>query len=347
MYRDIATTLYKRGQASMDGYQMPVWAPAVLLLNLIVFLPVTLIVTYTFQHVYPTLAIVEDPSPPTYVSLQDDERLNDEYSSAPSEPPVVTASLRSTHRAVYAAGGWRSLFRGFTAYIFLVIVRGFVSIIFVGAGVPPVIVVPLVSLVLVQPYAVWTHMIISAGPNPRPFWKRLPPFKRTFEATALPVLLYVLANEVTTFIPLLLAGLLGMNIWDPENPNALPQADKHDAWKGFLVLLCAILTHVFFVIPAQVVLTRVQASFLPEEEDTIVPFDRTFGGKVEPAIVSGKGYVNMSDAWKSFSRASWVRLVKLYLKIFAIVVALTMIWAGIIIPEYILIANNSRRVDDV
>jgi hypothetical protein len=44
MYRDIATTLYKRGEASMDGYEMPSWAWAVFALNIVVFLPLFLIV---------------------------------------------------------------------------------------------------------------------------------------------------------------------------------------------------------------------------------------------------------------------------------------------------------------
>ncbi|GAW11878.1 hypothetical protein ANO14919_012310 [Xylariales sp. No.14919] len=138
-----------------------------------------------------------------------------------------------------------------------------------------------------------------------------------------------------------------MNIWDPKEPNTLPQYNKDDAWKGLLVLLTALTVQVFLVVPTQVILTRVQASFLPEEDDTIVPFDRSFGGKVEPAIVGGKGYVNMKDAWKSFSRASWVRLIKLYVKIFLITVAISFAWIAVLIPEYILIANNSRKVDEL
>lgn len=300
-------------------------------------------VSYTFQHVYPTIAIIEDPSPPAYAPVSLDE--GDDTASA--EPPVVTASLRSTHRAVYAAGGWRSLFRGFSAYLFLNIAKGLVMGIFVGVGVPAIAAVPLVAFVLVQPYATWTHMIISATPSSKSFWKRLPPFKKTFEATALPVLLYVVAKELSAILPIVLSSVLGMKVWNPKEPNTLPQVEKDDAWKGLLVLLSALALHIFFVIPAQVVLTRIQASFLPEEEDTIVPFDRTFGGKVEPAIVSGKGYVNMTDAWKSFSRASWVRLIKLYVKIFLVSIALTLIWAAIIIPEFILIANHSRKVSDL
>ncbi|KAI0967019.1 ubiquitin carrier protein [Xylaria arbuscula] len=354
MYRDIATTLYKRGESSMDGYQMPGWAWGIFFVNAVVFLPLFLVVSYTFQHVYPTLAIVEDPSPPAYdpVSLNDDgqslaeDGFPTDDEAAKSEVPAVTSSLRSTHRAVYAIAGWRSLFRGYASYLFLSFAMSGFAVVFLGLGVPSLITAPLVAIAASQPYAAWTHIVISA-PSSKYFWQRLPPFKRTFKATALPILLYVLASELATFLPRGLAILLKMNIWSPDQPNNLPEYNKDDAWKGILVLLSSLALQVFLVIPTQVVLTRVQASFLPEDIDTIVPFDRSFGGKVEPAIVGGKGYVNMVDAWKSFSRASWVRLIKLYVKIFFIVAAVCVAWIAVLIPEYILIAHNSRKVNEL
>lgn len=270
--------------------------------------------------------------------------VNDE--AAISEPPVITSSLRSTHRAVYAIAGWRSLFRGYAAYLFLSVTAVVVASIFLSLGVPTLITAPIVALFVAQPYAAWTHIVISA-PSPKYFWQRLPPFKRAFRATAVPILVLFLATELATFLPNGLGALLNMSRWNPKEPNTMPQYNKDDAWKGVLVLLAALATQVLLVIPSQVVLTRVQASFLPEEDDTIVPFDRSFGGKVVPAIVGGKGYINMIDAWKSFSRASWIRLVKLYVKIFMIVVALSFAWIAILIPEYILIANNSRKVADL
>ncbi|KAI0478278.1 hypothetical protein F4859DRAFT_513861 [Xylaria cf. heliscus] len=354
MYRDIATTLYKRGEASMDGYQMPSWAWGVFAANALIFVPLFLVVSYTFQHIYPTLAIVEDPSPPAYdpVSLNEDgqsiaeDGLPTSDTGAVSEAPVVTSSLRSTHRALYAVGGWRSMFRGYAAYLFLSFVMGVIASFLVGLGLPALIAAPLVGLAVAQPYAAWTHIVISA-PNSKHFWKRFPPFKRAFQATAVPIILNVMAAELATYLPSGLASLLNMTMWNPKEPNTLPQYNKDDAWKGILVLLASLAVQIFLVIPTQVVLTRVQASFLPEEDDTIVPFDRSFGGKVVPAIVGGKGYINMIDAWKSFSRASWIRLIKLYVKIFFIVVALTFAWIAVLIPEYILIANNSRKVNEL
>ncbi|KAI1825472.1 ubiquitin carrier protein [Xylaria intraflava] len=353
MYHDIATTLYKRGEASMDGYQMPQWAWAIFALNTVVFLPVFLMISYTFQHVYPTLAIVEDPSPPAYdpVSLnEDDQSVADDRlptaDAAAASGALVTSSLRSTHRAVYAVAGWRSLFRGYAAYLFMSIATGLITVLLVMLHVPAAIARIVSPLALVQPYAAWTHIVIST-PSSKYFWQRLPPFKRTFKATALPVLLASVASALTTTLPMVMASLLRMNGWNMDQPNTLPQYNKDDAWKGVIVLFASLAIQIIFVIPTQVALIRVQASFLPEEYDTIVPFDRSFGGKVEPAVVDGKGYVNMLEALKRFSRASWIRLIKLYVKIFWIVTGLTVIFLAIVIPEYILIANHSRKVDEL
>ncbi|KAI0100969.1 ubiquitin carrier protein [Nemania sp. FL0031] len=351
MYRDIATTLYKRGEASMDGYQVPGWAWAVFGISALIFVPAFLVVGYTLQYIYPTLAIVEDPSPPAYdqISLGEDGRAMSKDTppnANAAKTPAITSSLRSTHRAVYAISGWPSLFRGYAAYLFFSTVMGLFAGVFGAVGVPALIAAPLAALAVAQPYAAWTHIIISA-PSSKFFWQRLPPFKRAFKATALPLLLFIFATELSALLPAGLAVLLNFNAWGNKRPNNLPQYHKDDAWKGVVVLLATLAAQVFLVIPAQVVLTRVQASFLPEEDDTIVPFDRSFGGKVVPAIVGGKGYIGMVDAWKSFSRASWIRLVKLYVKIFLVTIALCFAWVLVLIPEFVVIANNSRKAGDL
>ncbi|KAI2620029.1 hypothetical protein GGR54DRAFT_639795 [Hypoxylon sp. NC1633] len=358
MYRDIAHAVYKRGEDSMAGYQMPAWGWGIIVLDIIVFLPLMMMVNYSLQHLFPTLAIVEDPNPPAYepVSLnEDDQSLAEE--NAPladeaarggcgcgSQSRLITSSIRSTYRTLTAVGGWRSLFRGFACYLSLAIASGFVYGIMVKAYIPSLIAAPLTALALAQLYTAWTHIVISA-PSSKAFWKRLPPFKKAFQATALPVVIYFFALELASFIPRILAYGMRMNLPDPKQPGTIPEADKNDIWKAFIVVLLALVMHIFLVIPAQVVLTRVQASLLPEEDDTIVPFDRSFQGKVEPAIVGGKGFVTIKDAWQSFSRASWIRLVKLYVKIFAAGVALVFLWMVVIIPEMFLIMSHSKKIE--
>jgi hypothetical protein len=45
MYRDIAHAVYKRGEATMQGYELPAWGWGLILLDFIVFIPLVLIVS--------------------------------------------------------------------------------------------------------------------------------------------------------------------------------------------------------------------------------------------------------------------------------------------------------------
>ncbi|KAI1081836.1 putative ubiquitin conjugating enzyme [Whalleya microplaca] len=353
MYRDLAYNVYKRGESTMDAYEMPGWGWLIILLDFIVFLPLFVLVNYTLQHIFPTLATVEDPSPPAYepVSLDEDAQslaeetapIADEAARS-SDAPAVTSSFRSTYRALYSISGWRSLFRGFACYVALSFATYFVYGIMVSAFIPALIAGPLSAIALVQLYTAWTHIVISA-PSPKTFWQRLPPFKKAFQATALPVAMYFFAIEVASFFPKMLANVMNMNLWQPSEPGKIPQADKNDIWKGVIVLLVSLVMHIFLVIPTQVILTRVQASLLPDEDDTVVPFDRSFQGKVEPAIVGGKGFVTVKDAWSTFTRASWIRLVKLYVKIFLVGLALSFVWMAVLVPEMFAIMRHSKKIE--
>ncbi|XXG98353.1 hypothetical protein Hte_004676 [Hypoxylon texense] len=354
MYRDIAHAVYKRGESQMSGYQMPGWGYGLLILDVLIFLPLFLMVNYSLQHVFPTLAIVEDPSPPAYepVSLNEDTQsfsednapLADEAARGNSQSRLITSSLRSTYRTLKAISGWRSMFRGFACYLALTIATSIVYSILVGVWVPSLIAAPLSAITLVQLYTAWTHIVISA-PSTKTFWQRLPPFKKAFQATALPVVMYFFAAEVSTLVPKMIAYAMSMNLPDRSQPGTIPAGDKNDIWKAVIVLIITLVLHIFLVIPTQVILTRVQASLLPEDDDTIVPFDRSFQGKVEPAIVGGKGFVTIKDAWQSFSRASWMRLVKLYVKIFLAGLALGFAYMLVMIPEALLIVSHSKKIE--
>ncbi|KAK5141496.1 hypothetical protein LTR04_002574 [Oleoguttula sp. CCFEE 6159] len=85
--------------------------------------------------------------------------------------------------------------------------------------------------------------------------------------------------------------------------------------KFIAVLALGAMTALCVLLPAAVTLTRIEASLLPEEEETIVPFDRTFNGKVVPTALGGTGTVGFVEAWRSFDRAARLRLIKLYVKI--------------------------------
>ena len=133
----------------------------------------------------------------------------------------------------------------------------------------------------------------------------------------------------------------GIDMKDPESGSKFVSAGKKLAvLKGVSIAALAILLAVLLVIPANVILTRVQASLLDDAEETIVPFDRSFGGKVEPEIVGGSGVIGMRDAWKTFDWNARVRLVKAYLKVWAMQMVLTVLLTTTLVGELFIIVGK-------
>ncbi|KAG8168095.1 hypothetical protein KVR01_003784 [Diaporthe batatas] len=340
------------GQGEMN--ELPGWAWLVFFADFLVFFPIFVYVGYTLSHIYPTLAMIEDPEPPPYepVDLNDSDSiaednapLDDRPVKVDQEPVLVTSSLRSINRLLYSTAGWTANLRGLPCAIVLSLAAGASGAIFSGVPfVPRSVGVLLASLVTVQLSTAWTHIVISA-PSTLRFYQRLPPFGKTFQATAVPIVVYWAATQLTAYLPIALSYLLGLAKWDVRNPTQVPQYGGDIIWKSFVLALVVVAAMVFLVIPAQVMLVRVQASLLPPDESPILAFDRSFAGAVEPPVVGGKGYVTYSDAWRTFSRQSWIRLYKLIGKIIAVEFAVYVLFVAIVVPEFILTVKASRPVD--
>jgi hypothetical protein len=98
----------------------------------------------------------------------------------------------------------------------------------------------------------------------------------------------------------------------------------------------AIFLSIFVMLPAYAALVRKEASLLPEEEETIVSFDRTFGGKL--AHLTDK--LSYRDAWKSFSGEARRRVIKLYVKFAFIMIAFTFLMAHVFALELLVVAGD-------
>jgi len=324
-----------------ENWNLPSWAPIVGFVDFLVFFPVFLIIGYTLGSIFPTLAIVEDPNPPAYEPVALDEGATDQGPAGPIPGKPITTSLRATRRLLAGVAGWRSYFRGVACAFVLGIAEATLGGFF--KQLLPIIPIGalLAQLALTQLGAAWTHIVISA-PSDRRFYRRLPPFKKTFEATCFPILSVWLANAVTIIIPTLIGKALGVPM--PGHPGEKPDMSAGDLWKPTIMALVAIVLQLLTVVPANVLLIRVQASLLPPDEDTIVPFDRSFQGKVDPVVVTGKGFVSMRDAWATFPKSSWIRLYKLYAKILAVTIAAYGLLIAVLVPEIILILSQSKKV---
>ncbi|ROW05426.1 hypothetical protein VSDG_00190 [Cytospora chrysosperma] len=339
------------GQGNMN--QLPGWAWLVFFADFLVFFPVFVFIGYALSHVYPTLAMIEDPEPPAYEPVDLNDHLGSDTAPASAhrpvkvdmEPTLVTSSLRQINRLLCSTAGWTANFRGIACALVLSVATSACGLIFNGIPfVPRAVGVLLAALVTVQLSTAWTHIVISA-PSELRFYQRLPPFRKTFEATCVPIAAYWAATQLVTFLPYVLSVAMGLNHWDVRNPTQVPEYHGDAIWKSLIILIVAIASMLFLVIPAQAVLVRVQASLLPPDEATIIAFDRSFGGKVEPAVVGGKGYVNFVDAWMTFSRESWIRLYKLMGKILMVTMAVYMAVLIIVVPEFMLMVSASQPVE--
>ncbi|KAK3391013.1 ubiquitin carrier protein [Podospora didyma] len=344
-------SLVKRAfQDNQSDFIFSKWTPLVILIDFLLFAPVFLFLSYSLGSLYPTLAMVEDPNPPAYepVSLHEDAAsLAEDNPAAPtgqhtSKP--VTSSLRATRRLLVSVSGFSSHFRGLIPAFFLAVSRTTLTAIIAAVPlVPQFVGTLLASLLLASISAVWVHAVITP-PTKRSFWSRRPPLRKAFEATCFPIFFHWIALTLAAYTPFLLASAFHLPIWNPSNPGAVPSYNGSMGWKGTVITVVELAIQFLLVVPTEVALVRVQASLLPPDEDTIIPFDRSFQGKVEPVVVGGKGFVTVRDALATFPRASWVRLYILYAKVFAVTVLSYLLMAAIIVPElFLLISKNPNK----
>lgn len=328
-------------------------AATLLILTVLIFIAVLTAIRYTLLIVVATNAQVESPTH-SYVPL--DNQAPKPFSDAgepmiPNDPEVIliqdqaiTGSIRRTLKHLQARAGYLARFRGFwCAVCYAVLSQLLLQLLgpalsyILPFTVAHLLTGTLISILLARWDMAWTHVVIS-DPSPLPWYRRVPTFA-TWRKIWAPTAIAALTKQFAFVVPMVLWVAFGFN--DVENAKA--QSPVAAGWKVFTILLVALLTYVFIVIPSQVALTRCQASMLPEEDESIVPFDRSYGGKVVPAIVGGSGMLSYVDAWKSFDRPARIRLVKLYAKILAVDVGLHLAFMLVLTLQLMLVLKKTGK----
>ncbi|KAJ5679928.1 hypothetical protein N7462_008172 [Penicillium macrosclerotiorum] len=316
--------------------QMPGALVAIVVLTILVVGLAAWGVEYTYGNVVATLAAIEDSNPDIYVRIDnptdhDDPTKpfdpNEPEQGALPRPQPITSSLRSTIRHLRARAGFWSRFRGLSMYLTYGLARGFIS------GIVPIrsssflaqfFVQSFVSVLLSTWQMAWVHIVISE-PFPKRFYQRIPSF-RTWAKIAPAAALEDVLTAAAFFLPMAVAHVAGwVDSAHDDNRYTLSDLYRFLAVSAVPALLAFLIS-----IPARVIFIRVAASMLPEEDETIVPFDRSFGGKVQPQIVGGSGKIGLLDAWKTFDWAARVRFVKVIAKTVAIEMALGVL-AGLVL----------------
>lgn len=277
----------------------------------------------------------EDPD-----AAKNDQKFEPELMLVKQQP--VTASFRSTIKHLRSRGGCGSRFRGFASFLFYNftisnVAAGLSALSFIPHHTAPVI----AAVVCSQLQMLWTHVVITE-PSAKRWFQRVNISGRNWKILAVPTAVLAIAEQLTIIFPAYLFLSYGLDeSMTPEKLAALSCNEAKLTVLKYLSVGILFLVHAFLVvIPANVSLTRVQASLLAENEETIVPFDRSFGGKVVPESQGGSGAIGMVDAWKTFDWNSRIRLIKAYAKAFAMQIVLTFLMAGVVVFEMIAITGG-------
>ncbi|KAK4134138.1 hypothetical protein BT67DRAFT_309260 [Trichocladium antarcticum] len=320
---------------NLDLPPVTVW---LFLIDMVLFIPLLMVVGYTFGHLYPTLAAVEDPLPDyEALSMNDDgtpKADNDPvvHTAQPGKP--VTGSVRAINRLVRSHGpGWAANFRGITYAAVVGVVIGAATLFLAVPLFVPMRIAHLIALLALAPLSTaWTHVVITPR-SAESFFRRIPALKKTYTATWLPTVAFWAAVHLATGLAQLLANTLGLKLVDRTAP-----ASRGEVCQGLAVLLFILALQALLVIPAHTALTRVQASLLPADRDAIVPFDRSFGGRVEPEVVTGKGFATLGAALATVSRASWCRIYLLRVKLFGAAVLAYLAMGAVVAVQVLMVS---------
>ena len=72
-------------------------------------------------------------------------------------------------------------------------------------------------------------------------------------------------------------------------------------------------------------LVRIEASLLPAHDETIIPFDRTFGDRATPTGIDDRAVLSLKGAWRSVTAADRRRVAILMIKFMFIEFAVLMV----------------------
>ncbi|KAI5864190.1 hypothetical protein GGS23DRAFT_595827 [Durotheca rogersii] len=283
-------------------------------------------------------------SPPSATIAIDEEEgpaADGDFSSGP-----ITANLRATIRHLRRVNGRRFMVRGIEGAIAYNVVLFVIAMLLSMIPFMPGALAVAVASVLASPvHASWTHSLIASTRRARPlpaglvrtalspslWWRlgNLPPFGATVRATAAPTFALAAVAGLARRLPVDLVSALfaGAGAGTAPTRGQLGAASGASAAYVLLVALAAI--------PADVAVTRAEASLLPPHARVgVVPLDRAFRALWDQERAQGPGgerkYMSALEAWRTFPRSGWVRLVLLHAKVLGIAIALFVAIAAVV-----------------
>lgn len=239
----------------------------------------------------------------------------------------ITSSIRGTIRHLVDNAGRGARFRGYRIHIVYSVLSSIIVTFLNGAlaKVPgqAILSAAISGALLARLHATWTHRVVGM-PTEKPFCKRIPA-RSHWKTLAGPAAIAAAMPYISLYLTAGVAMLLFKSAGQDTTTTSTCAQRMGAIARALGVVIFAITCTLFLCLPATVTLARIEASILPEDEDTIVPFDRTFGGKVVNKMMGGTGVVGFLDAWRSFTWEARRRLIKLLAKNFFLVTSLLLV----------------------
>lgn len=323
------------------------------------------LVQYTLRQVVSTLCIIESPATAVSITVADPDDhearvdLSDKQAEAqaflgaalPKMTMVntnpITSKIRTTIKHITSQAGCTARFRGMLFGLLYVMAFGTATSL-LNAVMPrimlhfSIILNSILAAIVTAPmHMIWTHATISM-PGKK-FMARYAAIKGSYKQLWLPAMVYE-AVQLLVFFQVGCSGRLVQHDLARVSNADLANSARCLAGLRIAGVVGALVTVALFVVlPAKVQLVRVEASMLPDEDDTIVPFDRTFDGKVVPKLLGGSGAIGFMDAWRSFNREARLRLIKLYVKIFLVSTAIFFLAVHVMAFELWALAGEATK----
>ncbi|KAK0108142.1 hypothetical protein ONS95_002964 [Cadophora gregata] len=333
------------------------------LLIICVLIPAFFFIVYTLDKLVSTLAIVEADSPPEYelvavkeangpevekvtagssskdVTIADtvsesssssSQLMPDETAGLPSTPSKpITSSLFATIRLIRSsANGMLKAYRWHFAHNSIWLL----AIMFIS-GIPYMQVLPamiIASFATTKIETAWTHAVLTSQRDGDMF-RKLPSHFTIFKATAIPLTARAVLTQVVHTISLLIFGERTGNV-DPV--GVIPTFEK-----GGSIMVISMFCITYFtlnaclLIPVEVVLVRTRATMLAEDVTTMVQLDSS----IRSQTVEDIGFMSWLHVWRTFSRASWIRIIKMNAKVLGMTIATESVAVGIVAAHIFII----------
>lgn len=316
------------------------------------------------------LAMIESPTtttlldtdttskPPAYTEEPDAPLAKDSV-MIDDIPVVLVKSKPITSQATYkflahlrSVGGFFARWRGFKQYIvykvaFNVLAHATGGLIgkLTGQFIGRAIGMTLAVIITCRLHMLWTHAMIGS-PTSTPWYKRFIPRKQC-KVLLLPSLIYALAQQMVIVVPICVASLLRVTSYaNPEQAGSIQHMSNAQLASLFFRILSvpisAFVVAICLVIPAKATLTRIEACLLPEEQETIVSFDKeTIMGEID-VTQRGSSKQMFVAAWKSFSRAARWRVFQVYFK--AVFYQFYIMFMGFAIAATVVYLSNRTEI---